>query len=90
MPEESLEEAFELLHQHFGERWVGTEGQGRTEMAKTLQSELGYDKRQAKAAIDTLVTTRLLRYHLLHEAAGEVGANPAVPLGLGYWQIGRE
>lgn len=90
MPEQSLEEAFELLHGQLGERWVGTEAQGRAEMAKALQSKLGYDKRQAKATIDTMVNTGLLRYHLLHEAAGEVGANPAVPLGLGYWQIGRE
>ena len=55
-----------------------------------IRQKLGYAKGHAKATIDTMVYTGLIRYHLLHEAAGEVGANPAVPLGLGYWQIGRE
>ena len=31
-----------------------------------------------------------LSLHIVHHAAGEVGATPAVPLELGYWQIGCE
>ena len=89
MPEESLVQAFDALHEHLGARWVGTEAQGRAEMVKVLRGELGYDKQQANTTIDAMVNTGLLRYHLLNEET-DTGANPAITLGLGYWQIGRE
>lgn len=90
MLEESLVQAFDALHEHLGTRWVGTEAQGRTEMVKVLKDELGYDKQRVNTTIETMVNTGLLRYHLLNEETSGTVANPAITLGLGYWQIGRE
>src|SRR4051812_34148754 len=70
MTERSYQDAVQVLNGRIGARWDGLEAEGRTEMARILKAELGYDDRQANDAIDAMVATGAIRYHPAGAAAG--------------------
>lgn len=85
MAEASMQQIVEALRSRLGVRWEGPEADGRDEMIKVLQDELGYDKEQANAAIAALIESGTLRYH--RPAATDADRAgmpiPAAPLGTG-------
>jgi hypothetical protein len=85
MAEASMQQIVEVLRSRLGARWEGSEADGRDEMSKALQDELGYDKAQANAAIAALIESGTLRYHRPAAADTDTGVMPlpAAPLGTG-------
>ncbi len=63
MTEKSYQDAVQVLRQHLGNRREGIEVEGRDEMVKILQSELGFDRGAANDAIDAMIQSGQLRYH---------------------------
>jgi hypothetical protein len=102
MTERSYQDAVQLLKEHLGATWEGVEVDGRDEMVRILQEQLGYSHREANDAIDAMIDSGTLRYHAHNEVGGVVPAPVAVgtagstptptpaPLIVptGYWQIG--
>ncbi|HET9221206.1 MAG TPA: hypothetical protein VFO07_01815, partial [Roseiflexaceae bacterium] len=80
----------------------GAEVDGRGEMERVLQKQLGYNHREASDAIDAMIESGTLRYHAHTDVGGAVPAPVAVgtagstptptpsPLvvPIGHWQIG--
>jgi Glycoside hydrolase family 2 C-terminal domain 5 len=52
MSQDSMVHAYEVLHDHLGARWTGTEAHGRAEPRTVPRDELGDDARRAAALID--------------------------------------
>ncbi len=75
MTERRYEEAVQVLKRHLGSRWDGLEVEGRGEMAKILQRELGFDAAAANDAIGEMINSGQLRYH----RGDAVGDSAAVP-----------
>ena len=81
MTERSYEDAVQILKRQFGGRWEVMEGDGRDQMIRTLEKELGYDRDTANDVIDGMVSSGELRYHRGVDAAlrDETPAVPPVP-----------
>src|SRR5690349_14968688 len=75
MTQRSYEDAVQVLKRHLGSRWDGLEVEGRGEMAKILQRELGFDAAAADDAVGAMISAGQLRYHR-GEAAGDTDAVP--------------
>ena len=102
MTERSYQDAVQVLKDHLGATWEGVEAEGRDEMVRVLQEQLGYSKREADDAIDAMIDSGTLRYHANTEtgsaiptpvAIGTAGSAPTptpapVIVGIGRWQIG--
>ena len=103
MTERSYQDAVQVLKSHLGSRWDGLEAEGRDEMVRILTKELGYSSGAANDAIDAMVDSGTLRYHIEGDDV-VVAAVPAVPAAgtgsgaplpmptavhSGYWQIGE-
>jgi hypothetical protein len=63
MTDKNYQEAVQVLRDHLGGRLEGVENEGRTEMAKILRAELGYDNQAADNAIDAMIKSGQLHYH---------------------------
>src|SRR5689334_5182672 len=84
MTERSYQDAVQVLKDHLGGQWQGVETEGRSEMARILRDELGYDRRTADEAIDAMIQSGTLRYHRRSAEDGDNVAPPAVaPIGMG-------
>ncbi len=103
MTERSYQDAVQVLKDRLGATWEGAETEGRDEMVRALQKELGYSEREANDAIDAMVESGTLRYHADDGTGGAVvppatmggiaGSSPTptpAPLIVrpGHWQIG--
>src|SRR5215217_3327882 len=75
MTERRYQNAVEVLKRRLGSRWDGQEVDGRGEMAKILQRELGFEAAAANDAIGEMINSGQLRYH--HGDA--MGDSAAVP-----------
>ena len=101
MTERSYQDAVQLLKDHLGATWEGVEAEGRDEMVRILREQLGYSDREANDAIDAMIESGTLRYHVGSQAGGVVpvpgpvamaGSSPTptpapVVVGTGHWQI---
>lgn len=76
MAEIDYEEAVQVLHQHVGMQYGGSESDGRAAMREALQRELGYSRHQADEAIDAMIAAHTLRYHAPGENSNDVPASP--------------
>ena len=76
MTERRYEDAVQVLKRHLGNRWDGLEVDGRGEMAKILQRELGLDAAAANDAVGEMINAGQLRYHR-GEATGDSAAVPS-------------
>ena len=102
MTERSYQDAVQVLKEHLGATWEGVETEGRGEMVRVLQEQLGYSEREANDAIDGMIESGTLRYYAGSETGGVVAAPVAVGtagsgptptpapvlLPTGHWQIG--
>ena len=102
MTERSFQDAVQVLKEHLGATWEGAEVEGRDEMERVLQEQLGFSDHEASDAIDAMIESGTLRYHAHSEVGGAVPAPVAVgtagstptptpaPLVVptGHWQIG--
>jgi hypothetical protein len=79
MTERSYQDAVQVLKDRLGGTWEGVEAEGRDEMVRILQEDLGYSHREATDAIDAMVESGTLRYI----AEGPVGGMVAPPLAAG-------
>lgn len=59
----NYQDAVQVLKDHIGGTWQGSEVDGRDEMVKTLKRELNYTDEQADDAIDAMIRTGQLRYN---------------------------
>ena len=75
MTERRYEDAVEVLKRRLGGRWDGLEIDGRSEMARILQRELGFDAAAANDAVGEMISSGQLRYHRA-EAVGDADAVP--------------
>jgi hypothetical protein len=102
MTERSYQDAVQVLKERLGATWEGVEAEGRDEMVRILQEQLGYSSGEANDAIDAMIDSGTLRYHAETEG-GDVVATPVVPgagtgsaaplpapliVRTGHWQIG--
>jgi len=81
MTERRYEDAVQVLQRHLGSRCDGREVEGRGEMAKILQRELGFDAAAANDAIDEMINTGHLRYHpadAVGDSAAMAGDRPNI------------
>jgi hypothetical protein len=76
MTERRYEDAVQVLKRYLGSRWDGLETEGRSEMAKILQRELGFDAGAANDAVGEMINSGQLRYHRA-EAADDSTAVPS-------------
>lgn len=63
MTERSYERAVQVLKDRVGMRWEGVEADGRDEMARALEHELGVSHGDADALIDDMIDSGELTYH---------------------------
>ena len=103
MTERSYQDAVQVLKDHLGATWEGVEAEGRDEMARVLQEQLGYSRKQAHDAIDEMIASGTLRYEQASDPAvgvippvattsgGTSGTPLPAPLAVpaGHWQIGE-
>jgi hypothetical protein len=76
MTERRYEDAVQVLKRRLGSRWDGLEVEGRGEMARILQRELGFDAAAANDAVGAMISAGQLRYHR-GEAVGDSAAVPS-------------
>src|SRR5262245_51930151 len=99
MTERSYQDAVQELRDRLGATWEGAEVDGRDEMVRILEEDLGYSHREANQTIDAMVEAGTLRYHSDGPASdvvapplavGTAGSTPpptAAVLPVGHWQI---
>src|SRR5690554_2467010 len=68
----SYERAVQALKNRLGTRWDGSDVDGRDELARVLEDELGVERAQAGELIDALIASGQLRYRRA-EIEGELG-----------------
>ena len=102
MTERSYQDAVQVLKDRLGGTWLGVEAEGRDEMVRVLEEDLGYSHSEASDAIDAMIESGTLRYQADAETGGAVVAPPTfgtagssttptpAPLIVrtGHWQIG--
>lgn len=93
MSEVNYQEAVKVLQNNIGERWDGTESNGRNEMARVLTSQLGYSTQQAGDVLDAMIASGTLRYHRTQSdpslPEGDAPAAAAAPLMAGAGGTGQ-
>jgi hypothetical protein len=72
MSDATYQDAVQVLRRRIGARWDGSEDEGRDEMMRVLQEELGFSNAEARDAITAMVETGQLRY--VREQAGDSDA----------------
>jgi hypothetical protein len=87
MTERSYQDAVQVLKNRLGGQWEGAEVDGRSEMARILRDELGYDHRKADDAISAMIDSGTLRYHNHAHTEGDADdidqSEEIAPIGLG-------
>jgi hypothetical protein len=84
MTERSYENAVQVLRSRLGNRYEGSEADGRDAMTRLLREEGGFDAASARDAIDAMIQSGQIRYRHSATASGaDVPIVPAPPLSVG-------
>jgi hypothetical protein len=81
MTERAYEDAMQVLKRHLGSRLESREVEGRDEMARILQRELGFDAAVANDAVGEMIQAGQLRYHRgddLGDSSGAIDDRPNI------------